>query len=1309
MKYSIGLDIGTTSVGWACVNENNELLQYLNKCAFGVREFEAAQTAETTRQKRQMRRRYNRRKKRIQLLQELFIDYVPKNFFVEKTNQHFWKNENQFENRALSQVLKQLRINLKEIPTIYHLRKSLIEGPKQDIRLIYLAIHNLTKYRGHFLNTGRWTQKNQGFDFKVECSEVATSYAEMNGLELPHLDFDKIQTIFEDTETVRKDKQKKLEELSSKSFTPLWQFLLGLSVNAEKLFIESENRAHYKVINLKLVLGSEELDEARENLSELENQFVDEVYVLYQQILLKDLLQGHECVAFSKVASYEKYQEDLKWFKKMINEANDEKLYRRFFITSKSALTAYKKTPDKQNKEKLCLLDQYNFSIKDKDTVLTAMTKLLEKSAIKHHTTLIENIREGTFLARQKGTHNAAIPNQNSIYEIEKILTNQQQYYDFITEEFIEKVVEIVSFRIPYYIGPLAKNNQSKFAWLERAKENEHITPATFHDLVNESATAEQFIKRMTNKCTYLQSEDVLPKQSLLYQYFEVLNELNAIQIRPKDAVSHSKYRLPVEAKKCVIEFGFKEYKTMTHKRLIQLLKEHQFDYLLGEEYEVFGTQQEGRFTSSLKSYIDFKGLFENSSVPFDEIMIERLIEWLTIFNEKNIIKKKIKENYPKFPTVMIERVLKKNFVGWGSLSKELLDGLILNDGKTVIEKMFDSTLTFREVLGVKNSNLEELIKQKNHSKRQTKKIAYSDVQELAGSPALKRGIWQAVKVVEELTAIFGEPTHIMLEVAREEGTKKRTQSRLMKFKTVVDGLGKDEQVLKKELQPYLKQPEAKFKDNRFYLYLLQQGKCAYSGKSLNIHQLLNYEIDHIYPRSFVKDDSLDNLVLVEKSYNQQKGGFKMPLECMSASEGARMRGIWKSWFDKGFMNQNKFTRLCKPTFSELDREQFIARQLVETRQIIKNVGVLLEERFSDTTVHLVKAPIISKFRKTLEIPKLRDFNNKHHAIDALLNALLINHAINHYGENIFAFSFKDKERSKKLAQVAQKRNGFFLFNSFLSEQINSAISKTKLSSREFVEEVYYKVPWQTTKKIGNSDEMFFDETLYSPKTKQPKYESSKASKGVYDSVKNASTAVIKFTEKNKKKEVEKIELVNLTVLEEKQWSHLQDDEKAMKLICRQYPNKKIISASWVTNLFKYQKFIWQGQLFYLAAVKELHLAKQFVLPNTLLDAYLKADDQTSIEELQKIYLMIAEEMFTQYPIFAEGQMPNKVIIFAEAIENLEQFKKEMLEIFKTTANNATRSDKLGSRLTRTVPATDIKLVYESITGLKVRKPKALR
>ena len=86
----------------------------------------------------------------------------------------------------------------------------------------------------------------------------------------------------------------------------------------------------------------------------------------------------------------------------------------------------------------------------------------------------------------------------------------------------------IFKFKVPYYVGPL--NCNSQFAWIQR-KADGKIFPWNFEDKVDFDASEQAFIQRMTNQCTYLPEESVLPKQSLYYQKFMVLNEINNIKI----------------------------------------------------------------------------------------------------------------------------------------------------------------------------------------------------------------------------------------------------------------------------------------------------------------------------------------------------------------------------------------------------------------------------------------------------------------------------------------------------------------------------------------------------------------------------------------------------------------------------------------------------------------------------------------------------------------------------------------------------------------------------------------------------------
>lgn len=71
-KYNLGLDIWTSSIGFAAVDENNQPIRVKGKTAIGVRLFEEGKTAADRRGFRTTRRRLSRRRWRINLLNGIF-------------------------------------------------------------------------------------------------------------------------------------------------------------------------------------------------------------------------------------------------------------------------------------------------------------------------------------------------------------------------------------------------------------------------------------------------------------------------------------------------------------------------------------------------------------------------------------------------------------------------------------------------------------------------------------------------------------------------------------------------------------------------------------------------------------------------------------------------------------------------------------------------------------------------------------------------------------------------------------------------------------------------------------------------------------------------------------------------------------------------------------------------------------------------------------------------------------------------------------------------------------------------------------
>lgn len=51
-EYYIGIDLGTSSVGWAVTDQNYKILKYKDKNLWGTRLFEEGQTAQARREKR---------------------------------------------------------------------------------------------------------------------------------------------------------------------------------------------------------------------------------------------------------------------------------------------------------------------------------------------------------------------------------------------------------------------------------------------------------------------------------------------------------------------------------------------------------------------------------------------------------------------------------------------------------------------------------------------------------------------------------------------------------------------------------------------------------------------------------------------------------------------------------------------------------------------------------------------------------------------------------------------------------------------------------------------------------------------------------------------------------------------------------------------------------------------------------------------------------------------------------------------------------------------------------------------------------
>lgn len=161
-EYYLGLDMGTNSVGWAVTDDAYNLIRFKGKDMWGIREFDEANPAVERRTHRTSRRRKQRNAVRMGLIRSYFADEIQKvdsNFYQRLDNSFFHVEDKQDNVKDKNGIFNDKNYKdadyYKQYPTIFHLRKELIEDASQkDVRLVYLAVANMFKHRGHFLLSG---------------------------------------------------------------------------------------------------------------------------------------------------------------------------------------------------------------------------------------------------------------------------------------------------------------------------------------------------------------------------------------------------------------------------------------------------------------------------------------------------------------------------------------------------------------------------------------------------------------------------------------------------------------------------------------------------------------------------------------------------------------------------------------------------------------------------------------------------------------------------------------------------------------------------------------------------------------------------------------------------------------------------------------------------------------------------------------------------------------------------------------------------------------------------------------------------
>ncbi len=1029
-KYYIGLDMGTSSVGWAVTDDSYHLIRRKGKDMWGIREFEEAKTSAERRTHRISRRRLQRSKVRIGLIKTYFDEEIRKidPFFYERLdNSKYYPEDKDEKVKSPNGVFNDKEYTDKEYykqyPTIFHLRKELInnENAPYDVRLVYLAVLNLFKRRGHFLNSSlKLDDESVEFNLKDAYSNMLASIEENLNEELsivfPEIDSDdtylELQNILGTREFGRKQKSEKVAKLlgidrKQKKEMEIINGMVGLSVDCCRLFdIEAENKITAKFSDFGY---AEKEPEILDQLGDSCGSVLMAVKTVYDIGSLTEILKGQKYLSFARVEDYEQHKNDLKKLKKVVKKYAPDQYDYFFRQKEDGTYSAYVNSVNTEKYNDLGSKDtkpnRRNMKARSRDDFYKGVKKLLKGMPADDADVIDINkkIENETFMPKQLTAGNGIIPNQLHAMELKKILDNASGYLGFLNDvdesglTVKERIIRLYTFTFPYYVGPVSTNSKTGWVIRKPGYEKGLVLPWELDEKIDRTETAKCFIDRMVRRCTYLNDEMVMPKSSLKYERYCVLNEINNIRI--------DNSRIDNELKKRLFNELYLNGKKPSRKKIESFL----YSNGVPKDAQITGVDKE--LNNALSSYGKFRDIF-GDELEKDSVkkMVDDIIFRCTVYGDsKEFIYEYIQKNYPEseYPILnkkTIKRIIGFKFKDWGRFSEEMLDlqGCNYETGEvySILTALWETNRNFIELINSESFEYKKLLEEKSKSAiNSLSEVTPELLDEYYFSAPVKKMILQTMGVIKEIVQIMKcEPNRIFIEMTRSEGEKgdkgrkdSRKKALLELYKNINDELH-DKNYWKDLIESA--DANGKLRSKRMYLYIKQMGMDMYTGEPIDLDYLFDenrYDIDHIYPRHFVKDDNLENnLVLVNKPSNAKKTDI-YPIPGF-IKDNPKVWKLWEMLHKRNLINDVKYARLRNnESFTDEQKAGFIARQLVETSQGTKGVADILKQVLPDTQVVYSKAGNVSRFRSDNKFYKSRLINDFHHANDAYLNIVVGN------------------------------------------------------------------------------------------------------------------------------------------------------------------------------------------------------------------------------------------------------------------------------------------------------------------------------
>ncbi len=1024
--WSAGIALGDTSVGFVATDAKGDVLFHKGQPVMGARIFKEALHASEARGPRTARRRLQRARGREREMERVFapaIAPIDPDFFSRRRASYRISRSD----IDLDPVAASWRELLDGYPTLAHLDVDLMEadGPR-DPRLIFWAVTNHVVRRGHFLMEGQSVTsghsdpaaqvdalarelevlgESTGEAIELHSSSLAAITGKMTARELQKAVTAAVSACGDEVDP-------KLARAQAKAVGDL---VAGYKANIDSFALDGEELGKVSVSD------ADALDEFLSSCPDRLVPVIEAARGLYSAWRLQGLLSyaPGKTLSHNQVAQYEVYGRQLRTLKtlalKYVARADSPDgpdkaglaAYRDFFGgPRRTGRSGYDKVLVKKldGSKRNMGYTAYNLNVIPYEEFKKRVEKLFKGTdapSDREYENMLSELSEHRFLRRIHTTDNNAIPYQLHAEVVERIIEAQGKFHPWL-QEAGSHILKVLTSRIPYYVGPLDSSSapvdaagKTRFSWAKRlpGHEGAFVTPWNYEEHIDVDGAAEDFIRRMTGKCAYIVDEDVLPANSLIYERFRFLNELAGMRYSED---GDQWFPFDAEMRRAVVEAA-ENGSIVTLSRIESIL---QRDFTLSHPH-VKGVSDGRRMASRLVVSAWVKSLLGKEALTSAQrSMAEDIILWNTVFEDRFMLKRKIEREYGDVLTPeAVDAFCAKRLKGWGGLSERLLTDVWVDTarGEMCIMDVLEQgapqgrsrgiSLNLMQILNDQDLGFQAKIDRLN--KIRLEEAGETGIDGLPGSPALRRGVSQALKVIDDMASVAGSaPSKVYVEATRSASSKlkgKRSRGRAREIEEALRALDADAAAdldaarLLRELRMF----DDDGINERLYLYFHQAGRCLYSGEPIDITRIASgdYHVDHILPASVRVDDSLDNKALVAYRENRYKNDTLLVPESVQQ----KMAPFWRHLRRAGLMSERKLTALMRTRISERMLKSVIARQTTERSQSVKLFSAMAASAYPGAKVVPVKAGVVAAVRRRAAIPRSLKANRYHHAHDALL------------------------------------------------------------------------------------------------------------------------------------------------------------------------------------------------------------------------------------------------------------------------------------------------------------------------------------